>query len=702
MTGVNLSPLCALCRQFTTQLLRFDFGPQDEYPAGWVKKSQRQNGAFRAWGAGFNHRASFAALQESATLCSLCDLLLRDFAGPDDVTAGSLQLFPFTELGSNCGTGTFTAVFTDDPQAMEIWTPQPHTFMFACGGVPWRDPLNAKKAMRAVARDGVRALPSDGIRAAASDGWNPDVFETIRAWMAACDEGHPRCEHYHPHPLPTRLIAVGSDDALPHLVLTKDLDPASTDYATLSHCWGGFIANRLTLATLDEKRRGMHLDSLARNFRDTILIARQLGMEYAWIDALCIVQDSPEDWAAEAGQMVNVYAGSRLVITGLESPSSEAGLLHQNRVPEVVLLDGLVVQKRPPLLDELLESCALSRRGWCLQEHLMARRVLHIGRSEVHWECLRRWEHETGWAGGAPETGQDGPGASIYDHSPRSEKDMHLQRVLAADLDNGGGWKGWYAIVEEFSARALTYQSDVFPAVAGVANIFSRLVGGGEASPTAHYTAGLWHADLPDGLLWGSRQVMERMRKAPGFNKCEVLERPETARAPSWSWASVIGSVHFNYNHNPNSRPDQACVVLGVDGPGVGSLIPASLAGATVRIRGFVARCQYIPPPSWESSEYPDPGYNVGSLKLDGEDQWASDCVMDFDRHQQRSCHALLVRWTSTPNTTETASLLILEAADDPGESGVFRRIGVCQARIGDNALAKILTGFDERDIRII
>lgn len=35
--------------------------------------------------------------------------------------------------------------------------------------------------------------------------------------------------------------------------------------------------------------------SRLRDFQDAIHATRKLGMRYPWIDALCILQDSPED-----------------------------------------------------------------------------------------------------------------------------------------------------------------------------------------------------------------------------------------------------------------------------------------------------------------------------------------------------------------------------------------------------------------------
>lgn len=38
------------------------------------------------------------------------------------------------------------------------------------------------------------------------------------------------------------------------------------------------------------------------------MVARLLSVRYVWIDALCIMQDSKEDWETEALTMCKVYS----------------------------------------------------------------------------------------------------------------------------------------------------------------------------------------------------------------------------------------------------------------------------------------------------------------------------------------------------------------------------------------------------------
>lgn len=37
-----------------------------------------------------------------------------------------------------------------------------------------------------------------------------------------------------------------------------------------------------------------------KTFLDAILISKYLGFQYLWVDSLCIIQDSAEDWGKES------------------------------------------------------------------------------------------------------------------------------------------------------------------------------------------------------------------------------------------------------------------------------------------------------------------------------------------------------------------------------------------------------------------
>jgi hypothetical protein len=58
---------------------------------------------------------------------------------------------------------------------------------------------------------------------------------------------------------------------------------------------------------LDEFKAGILIDDLPQTFRDAVDVTRRLKVPYLWIDSLCIIQNTIEDWNKEALQMSAVY-----------------------------------------------------------------------------------------------------------------------------------------------------------------------------------------------------------------------------------------------------------------------------------------------------------------------------------------------------------------------------------------------------------
>ena len=85
----------------------------------------------------------------------------------------------------------------------------------------------------------------------------------------------------------------------------------------------------LTSATLEYLKASFRLERLHRSFREAIQITRELGVRYLWIDSLCIIQESKEDWRYEAATMVRVYENSYCNISAAKAFDSEQGYFSQ-------------------------------------------------------------------------------------------------------------------------------------------------------------------------------------------------------------------------------------------------------------------------------------------------------------------------------------------------------------------------------------
>lgn len=96
---------------------------------------------------------------------------------------------------------------------------------------------------------------------------------------------------------------------------------------TLSHTWGETRLISLTTANYKEYTFQIAKNLFPKTFLNAMEVTRQFGVFYLWIDCLCIIQDSADDWHAESSLMSNVYSGSWCNIAATRAENSDSGLV---------------------------------------------------------------------------------------------------------------------------------------------------------------------------------------------------------------------------------------------------------------------------------------------------------------------------------------------------------------------------------------
>lgn len=425
---------------------------------------------------------------------------------------------------------------------------------------------------------------------------SPAAWELISQWLKQCTENHSRCNAPIPEPwAPTRLLDIGTPESeFVRLVESESLT-LKQPYATLSHCWGNTLIIRTTLATITEFRDCISHELLPKTFNDAIRIARSLHLRYLWIDSLCIIQDSRDDWEREADTMSKVYRYSFINIAATGAAQSTEGCFWE-RDPRAIRPTECSIRwsnceetearryrvvPEPHLWAQKLVNQPLNLRAWVLQERILSPRVLHFGRDQLFWECREFVACET-YHRGLPSSLR---GNTIIDiktldlgDEPRDDRwpskysskstttsrtllgrvwnsvtelfrPVTLQEVtLNSTRQTASVYRDWDAVVELYSLGALTYSNDKLVALSGLASAISI----GEQSAIGDgYLAGLWHSSLPSHLLWTAEKSEKTWQGRP-----EVLipKRYKSYIAPSWSWASIEGKISLTwcqYNYDP-------------------------------------------------------------------------------------------------------------------------------------------------------
>lgn len=361
-------------------------------------------------------------------------------------------------------------------------------------------------------------------------------LELAKLWINDCLQNHNLCKIGNSTgqgKLPTRLIDVTDYD---HPFVFETKNQTQSSFVTLSYCWGTSKRLLTTKANYIKHQKCLPIARLPQTFQDAIYAANGLGFRFLWIDALCIIQDSPEDIEKEMAVMGDIFEQSVLTLSAEGGLSADAGLFVRrdprwyhpcqlemsahaglDKTKQTVFVYAHEEQKEKPLMS----------RGWVLQEEILSTRSLTFGCKMLAWKCT---------TGIADETDPEIHERLDFENKLGTAVEKARLRLRDPTLTvNRNSWEKWnvfdiwYDIIRIYSNRSLSYRSDSLNALMGLAN---RLA----TKHSCLYLGGLWKEDLPVGLDWF---VCRDERLLLTANP-----RPDYI-APSWSWAAI-----------PNCRKD--------------------------------------------------------------------------------------------------------------------------------------------------
>ncbi|QDS76388.1 hypothetical protein FKW77_003593 [Venturia effusa] len=402
-----------------------------------------------------------------------------------------------------------------------------------------------------------------------SENWfNPaNRWSLASSWIDGCIQDHDNCFKGEAL-LPTRCLDIGTRprDRI-RVVTTSNVHGR---YACLSYCWGKAELNKLTSGTINSYAEEIPRWSLPKMYIDAINVCQYLGIRHLWIDSLCIVQDSKDDWLRESTKMAAYYGHCYICIAATSLTSPDASLGFKDR-PTAVISNGKdrhgasysLFAYPSDCLDNvphfsradtatLDEHFPLMRRAWVFQERLLAPRTLHFAGTEILFECAKGLSCECGHA-------MDSYWMSIGDVGRRMN--MEGMEDGAVMKRRAPGSLGWNQYIVAYSYLNLTYVDDRLPAISGLARDY--------ASRRLHrhpgqYLAGLWRNSIYEGLVWfvGAPLLRHRAKKVIRFRNEDEDEakfwttqqgRLREYVAPSWSWASIFDAI--SYRAPEDNRP---------------------------------------------------------------------------------------------------------------------------------------------------
>jgi len=291
----------------------------------------------------------------------------------------------------------------------------------------------------------------------------------------------------------------------------------------------------------------------------------------------------------------------------------------------------------------------LDTRAWALQEKILSKRILNFKTDMVVVEC----------AAGSLRTHSPNPNIVVT-----GRRILDLQSFLvAAEGEKAEVYsRFWRHLVVNYTGRSLTLPDDRLLAISGVANRLASYMEG-------KYLAGIWESDLHRDLMW----------------RCDdPRQRPESERAPSWSWAAIDGPVSFNILNEllgPKNL-DEKSHQMKIHGA---SLLPShqSAKYGAVRPGGYITISGFIRPVKIvrqdDKRTIIDPSSN-NPMRM----------TVSFDTVSDNFTDAYLLNYFMSDKVDlRTAGLLIIRL---PDSYNGFRRIGLYDAQ----GTTDWFTGFEE------
>lgn len=190
-------------------------------------------------------------------------------------------------------------------------------------------------------------------------------FGRIKGWLRHCDKQHMFCATSSSSSQPTRHFFL-VDVSQKRIVRA----PERCRYLTLSYVWGD--SSQLQLSddnfNIFTQKNSLEEKYLSPTIRDAMIVTSNLGENFIWIDALCIIQDSVAVRQQTILDMDRIYAGSLLTIVAGTCKSADDPLpgvtkprvwkqWYQKISPNLTLMAQFDFK-------DFLENSTYSKRAW--------------------------------------------------------------------------------------------------------------------------------------------------------------------------------------------------------------------------------------------------------------------------------------------------------------------------------------------------
>jgi hypothetical protein len=377
-------------------------------------------------------------------------------------------------------------------------------------------------------------------------------YNVIRTWLECCQTLHRSlCTKTQAKTRPLRFIDCTS---LPPSLVAA---PQNSPYLALSYTWGSQNSRCSAVSTAPAEFRRSIMSPIIlcppKTVSDAIIVTKELGFRYLWVDAYCIDQGSKQEKASQIHIMDEIYGSAELTIVAAAGSHNNHGLpgastIRRNNLQQALepIIDlgqvRLIPVERCP--QSSIMSSTWATRAWTYQEAILSQRLLYFTDCEVYFEC-----HSM----------------QIRESMHAEWKSLHCKQGKFYDQLNNGLFLGRiscpnsylrappkflmrsYELLRKYTGRAMSHDNDSLRAAAGVLNYLQN------GKVPVYQISGIPFIFEPGSLEAAHKSFMASLlwihkRTFPATHGCTLPLPTRRYFLPSWSWAGWKGEIDFVVN----------------------------------------------------------------------------------------------------------------------------------------------------------
>ncbi|APA13169.1 hypothetical protein SS1G_14072 [Sclerotinia sclerotiorum 1980 UF-70] len=442
-------------------------------------------------------------------LGSYNDLLIRDTCPLCLLLVETSKNGPYYVISPNLGPLLFLAFWKNAAPEDVDETPNGNFAVLSVSIYSTLEPGSLQITLRPI-----NSLGSEYLHYAKDEGSSFIDFDLVRGWMEGCEKNHKCGESFTSLTGPYRTPAEFKCIDVEQMCIVEP--PEKCRYITLSYVWGTgkkFVALKENYKHLSTPG-GLtdYLGQLSRTIQDAIDVTKRLRERYLWIDSLCITQDGLEEKQKALEDMGLVYSQALLMICAADDRCPDDGLSGLN-VPRKIsqhkreIMPGLTLAAQYAF-EPYVDTSIYNSRGWTYQEEQFSSRMIVFINDQIYFRCTSAVCSEVV----VSDTGKN--------QDQELKQPDTIRRLIGRK--NTSLSVLYFRAVETYTARNLTYPSDIINALAGVLNTQGNAM-------DCDIFYGLPSAMFDLALLW---QPCGKVTRREGF--------------PSWSWAGWQGQVRWS------------------------------------------------------------------------------------------------------------------------------------------------------------